>query len=181
MIIKFRTEKADWYFIISATLVWISALVVTAWDFIQFQKAVYHVDLKNLIGLISILIGAIIRKKAKKTLGKYFSAGLRILEDHKLVTHGIYRYVRHSAYLGVLPVWLGVPLLFFSLYGFLIMLLLVPCYLYKIRLEEEMLIKKFGKKYLEYMKRTKKLILSSTKILNNSLIVYLTKFTFIYP
>jgi len=53
----FRTEKADWYFIISATLVWGSALVVTAWDFIQFQKMIYHFDLLNLIGLISILIG----------------------------------------------------------------------------------------------------------------------------
>jgi len=38
MIIMFRTVTADWYFIISATLVCISALVVTAWYFIQFHK-----------------------------------------------------------------------------------------------------------------------------------------------
>jgi len=91
-------------------------------------------------------------------LGKYFSAGLRISEYHKLVTQGIYRHVRHPAYLGVLLVWLGVPLLFSSLYGFLAMLLLIPCYLYRIRIEEKMVIEKFGKEYLEYMKRTKKLI-----------------------
>ncbi len=38
MIIMFRTVKADWYFIISATLVCISTLVVTTWYFIQFFR-----------------------------------------------------------------------------------------------------------------------------------------------
>ena len=154
----FKTRRADWYFIIPATLVWISALSVTAWDFIQIQQAIYRFEFINLVGLGSMLLGITIRLWAKKTLGKHFSAGLRTLEKHELVTHSIYKHVRHPAYTGNFLFWFGTPLLFSSWYGFLIMPLLIPFFLYRIKIEESMLIEKFGSKYLEYMKRTKKLL-----------------------
>jgi len=56
-----------------------------------------------------------------------------------------------------LPYSLGIPLLFPSLYGFLMILLLTPCILYRMKIEEQMLIRKFGEEYLKYMKRTKRL------------------------
>jgi protein-S-isoprenylcysteine O-methyltransferase Ste14 len=34
----------------------------------------------------------------------------------------------------------------------------VPCVLYRIRLEEELLIREFGEEYIEYRKHTKKLV-----------------------
>ncbi|MFQ6129452.1 MAG: methyltransferase family protein [Candidatus Hadarchaeaceae archaeon] len=153
-----KTKKSDLYFIILATLFWILALIVTAWDFILFQQAIYRFRFINFVGLSSILVGIAIRRSAKKTLGKYFSIGLKTLKKHELVKHGIYKYVRHPAYTGVLLFWFGVPLLFYSPYGFLVMLLLIPCYLYRIKIEEEMLTKKFGDEYREYVKRTKKLV-----------------------
>lgn len=51
----FETKRADWYFIISASLVWISALIVAAWDFIEVQE-VYHFDLVNIIGFLAFPI-----------------------------------------------------------------------------------------------------------------------------
>jgi protein-S-isoprenylcysteine O-methyltransferase Ste14 len=38
------------------------------------------------------------------------------------------------------------------------MLLLIPCYLYRIKIEEDMLIARFGETYREYMRHTKRLI-----------------------
>jgi len=51
-----------------------------------------------------------------------------------------------------------IPLFFSSIYGFFLMLGLIPCVIYRIKIEEKMLIKKFGTEYMEYAKRTKKLI-----------------------
>lgn len=154
----FQTKRADWYFLIPATLAWIAALLVTAWEFIYTQRAVYRFGFVNVIGLISMLSGIVIRKWAKMNLGRNFSSGLRILNGHRLVTDGIYRYIRHPAYSGNFLFWFGTPLLFSSLYGFLVMLLLVPCFLYRMKIEESMLIERFGDEYLDYMKRTKRLI-----------------------
>jgi protein-S-isoprenylcysteine O-methyltransferase Ste14 len=154
----FRTKKADWYFIIPATLVWASALFVSALNFIRIRHTTHRFGFLNLIGLGSMLVGIAIRLRARMTLGKYFSAGLRTLDKHELVKHGIYSHVRHPAYTGNFLFWFGIPLLFSSLYGFLIMLLLIPCFLYRIKIEESMLIEKFGSEYVEYMKRTKKLL-----------------------
>jgi protein-S-isoprenylcysteine O-methyltransferase Ste14 len=52
----------------------------------------------------------------------------------------------------------GVTLLFSSWYGFLFMLLLIPCFLYRIRIEEEMLVERLGAEYQAYMKVSKKMI-----------------------
>ena len=154
----FNTLKADWYFIIPATLLWLAALIVTAWDFIYLQKSVFRFEFIKLIGVSLILIGLALRAAARKALSHHFSYALRIIDQHELVTTGIYRYIRHPAYSGDLLFHYGVTLLFSSLYGFMIMLLLIPCFLYRIRVEENMLIEQFGQEYLEYMQTTKKLL-----------------------
>jgi protein-S-isoprenylcysteine O-methyltransferase Ste14 len=154
----FSTIKKDWYFLIPAFGVGASALVVTGWDFLQHQKAVYRFEVANLVGACFLLLGATLRVLARKTLGKHFSYALRIINDHTLVKHGIYRYIRHPAYSGYLLFYFGVTLLFSSWYGFLIMLLLIPCFLYRIWIEEEMLVERFGAEYQAYRKVSKKMI-----------------------
>jgi protein-S-isoprenylcysteine O-methyltransferase Ste14 len=154
----FNTKRADWLFILPASFVWICALVVTARDFVRARQSGYRFGLVNLVGLISMLTGVTLRVWARKTLGKEFSLGLRTLGQHRLVKHGIYRHVRHPAYAGNFLFWFGVPLFFSSWRGFLVMLLLIPCFLYRIRIEEHMLIDKFGNEYLDYMRTSRRLI-----------------------
>ncbi len=110
------------------------------------------------VGLVMIVLGVIIRFVAIATLRRNFSSRLRIREGHTLVKNGIYHWVRHPAYLGLMLIFLGVPFLFSSVLGFLVMLLVVPLLLHRIGLEERMLIERFGAEYEEYRKRTKKLI-----------------------
>jgi len=92
------------------------------------------------------------------TLGMYYSYGLRLLRDHRLIKHGIYKYVRHPISLATIIYDLGVPMIFSSLYGFIMMLAFIPLFLYRTRIEEGMLIERFGEEYKEYMRRTKKII-----------------------
>ena len=53
---------------------------------------------------------------------------------------------------------MGVPVYAPSLYGFLILSLLIPIFLFRIKMEEDMLIKHFGDEYQAYRKATKKLV-----------------------
>ena len=45
-------------------------------------------------------IGAIIRLRCYREMGKQFMARVTILKDHKLITTGPYSYVRHPSYTG---------------------------------------------------------------------------------
>jgi protein-S-isoprenylcysteine O-methyltransferase Ste14 len=152
----FKTIKKDWYFILASSLIFFLAVALSIWEFLVVQKANYSII--NVIGLILFLIGLFIRLNGKKTLGKYYSRGLRTLKDHKIVKQGFYKYIRHPIYLASIVYGLGIPLFFSSLYGFLIMLLLIPLIFYRIKIEEEMLLEEFGGEYREYIKQTKKLI-----------------------
>ena len=117
-----------------------------------------RLSLVNVAGLCLFLIGVYIRVVAMRTLGKYFLTDLRTLQNHRLIKHGIYRHIRHPAYLGTLLFTIGIPLIFSSLYGLLLMLTLFPSYLYRIRIEESVLLEELGDEYREYMKKTKRII-----------------------
>lgn len=154
----FQTKREDRPFVILASLVFFSSLFVSLWDFICVQGMIYRFGIINAFGLILFLTGIVIRAIGRITLGKYYSYGLQILPDHELIKHGIYRHIRHPISLATLLYSVGVPLIFSSLYGFFLMLGLIPLILYRIRIEEHMLIQKFGDEYREYMKKTKKII-----------------------
>lgn len=109
-------------------------------------------------GVTMVLSGVIIRFVAIATLKKNFSSRLRIRDDHALIKTGIYRWIRHPAYLGLILVFLGIPVIESSVLGFLVMLLIVPLLIHRISLEESMLIERFGAEYEEYRKNSKKLI-----------------------
>ncbi len=111
-----------------------------------------------IVGLGMILLGGVIRLVAIATLKSNFSGALRIREGHTLVKTGIYKWVRHPAYLGAIVLFLGIPVMLSSLLGFLVMLLLVPYLLHRTKLEEKMLIERFGAEYEDYIKHSKRLI-----------------------
>ncbi len=111
-----------------------------------------------MIGLALFVAGACLRVVANRTLAKSYSYVLGVVKPKELVKRGVYRFVRHPIYLALLLYGFGVPLVFASVYGLIVSLGFVPCVLYRIRLEEELLIREFGDEYTEYKKQTKKLI-----------------------
>jgi len=156
--IKEEARFSDVAVLIAGGIIFFSGVLVAALDFIMIQGMIYRFDLVSLTGLILLLAGSAIRAQARRTLGKYFSPVVRILPEHKLIRYGVYKHIRHPGYLGELLLYFSVPLLFHSLYGFLVMVFLIPLILYRIRVEEHMLIEKFGDEYRDYMRKSKRFI-----------------------
>jgi len=111
------------------------------------------------VALAVMLIGLGLRVWAAVTLGGYYTRTLTTTKDHRVVTTGPYSWVRHPAYLGVVMLWLGFGVLSSSLAVALVFpVMFAAVYLYRISVEERMLVEVFGDTYVQYQRRTYKLI-----------------------
>ena len=154
----FETKEKDWFVLIAALLVWSAALITSFYDFFVLQKAVYHLDAVTLFGWVLLPTGIAIEALARVTLGRYYSYRIRVVSGQPLIQRGIYRHIRHPAYLGTMLGCVATPLVFHSIYGFALMLLLIPCLLYRIPMEEALLAAFFGEDYKAYVAHTWKLV-----------------------
>jgi protein-S-isoprenylcysteine O-methyltransferase Ste14 len=110
-------------------------------------------------GFALIIGGLIYRWVAILQLGKSFTVDVAITDVAELKTDGIYERVRHPSYLGLLLIVVGFSAIMSSYWSFLV--LAVPVFLaiiYRISVEEKLLISEFGDRYLKYKRETKKLI-----------------------
>jgi protein-S-isoprenylcysteine O-methyltransferase Ste14 len=138
-------------------------LAVSVYDFIVLQGLHIQLNPTSLVGAALVILGGSLRSVSKLTLkragfGLVNSARLRVIEKQRLVTDGIYRHIRHPLYLGEIMRNIGFTLVVSSLYGLIPMLLCSAMLLFRIGIEERMLVEEFGVEYEEYMRRTKKLI-----------------------
>lgn len=112
----------------------------------------------NIFGIFIMLLGIAIRGIAAITLGKFYTRTLRKTNNHVLVTNGLYKYVRHPGYLGTILLNIGAGISVGNIISLLIVVVLIlSVYIYRIKVEEEMLIDIFGDEYKTYAKASKKL------------------------
>ena len=110
-------------------------------------------------GILLMLLGVLVRQWAIAVLGRFFSLTVRVATDHRVVTRGPYRLVRHPSYTGVLITFIGLGLAVQSLGGLLVLLgVFSLSYGYRIRVEEKTLLSELGPDYASYMRRTKRLV-----------------------
>jgi protein-S-isoprenylcysteine O-methyltransferase Ste14 len=93
------------------------------------------------------------------SLGRNFSGNLHVLDDHRLVTHGPYRWVRHpmySVFYLLIISWflISANLLIGGLWIGVITLVV----LYRLGREEQVMIETFGDEYRAYIQRTGRLL-----------------------
>ncbi len=111
------------------------------------------------VGVPLLLAGMVIRLVSRLTLGKHFSGHVQTTAGHRLITTGIFRLVRHPAYLGYLCLMLGFPICFGSVVGFACAMLSgIPALLYRVRIEEAALENWFPGEYQRYQATTHRLI-----------------------
>jgi len=91
-------------------------------------------------------------------LGKQYSAEVTIQKDHKLITSGVYKYIRHPRYTGVLFAAIGLSLLFRSWVGLIMVAIILIGLLVRIKDEEAVLQKEFGQEWEQYCKITRRLL-----------------------
>src|SRR5688572_23111065 len=88
-------------------------------------------------------------------LGSNFSGTLHVREEHTLVTHGPYRWVRHPMYSVFYVFMLSILLMTANwLVGGVSLLALTLVMVARLKNEEATMIEKFGDRYREYMRRT---------------------------
>jgi len=111
------------------------------------------------LGLLLILVGMTLRFGAILSLGRLFTVDVTIRENHSIKKDGAYRIVRHPMYFAMLLSFVGFGISLNNWVSlFFITFLILIALLNRIRIEEKLLIKQFGLEYLEYKKRTYRLI-----------------------
>ena len=110
-------------------------------------------------GLAVLLIGAGFNIWAELTLGRFLNWQVQVLPDHNIVDKGPYRLIRHPMYTGQIVSFIGLGLAMQSWAAILVVLVASGIrYGIRIRVEERLLVSKLGNNYVQYMKRTKRLI-----------------------
>ena len=125
-----------------------------------FSFADYPLRLVPLVmGVVCFFLGLWLFHRSHVDLGDNWSITLQVREQHRLVTGGVYRRIRHPMYtalflysigqLLVLPNWVAGPS-YLVTFGIL--------YALRVRAEERMMLEAFGSDYATYMGRTRRLV-----------------------
>jgi protein-S-isoprenylcysteine O-methyltransferase Ste14 len=147
--------------IVLLTIAWIAFFLPLIWIATSvFAFADYPLHWIPLVtGSLCLVFGLWLFYRSHVDLGANWSITLELREKHQLITHGVYRRVRHPMYLAlliysvgqalVLPNWLVGPS-----YGIAMLLLIVL----RLKREERMMLEAFGQEYEAYMATTKRLV-----------------------
>lgn len=143
------------------SLFWYGTMLFSILDAWGLQLTLFAQPLWGLriTGLALAAAGLLLRFIARKDLGKQYSVHVETSNEHQLVTGGIYRSIRHPAYLGLLCLFLGIPLCMGS-WGSLALAAAggIPAVIYRINIEEKSLGEWFGEQYREYQTKSWRLI-----------------------
>jgi protein-S-isoprenylcysteine O-methyltransferase len=135
-------------------LAWLVAflLAVVPWTFFG-NLALFRA------GLAVIVAGLLLRWWSLATLGRLFTVNVAIRHEHRLIDSGPYRYVRHPAYTAIALVYLGTGLCLGNALSLVALVVpLLATLMYRMRVEEDVLVSGLGPVYRDYMTRTKRLI-----------------------
>lgn len=109
-------------------------------------------------GLVLFGLGCSLIFWSGVALGRMYSAEVTIQKNHQLITTGLYRYIRHPRYLGVIFFAIGLSLLFRSWISLAVSVPLLFVLLARIRDEEALMYKEFGQEWETYCKQSWRLI-----------------------
>ena len=119
-----------------------------------FDKLIYPY-----LGNLIMIIGLITRITATRTLKQYYTRTLKIQPDQKVIDFGLYKYIRHPGYLGLIMIWIGASVASNNWLIFVFVTLSsILAYHYRMESDEQMLISAFGDSYNNYKKRTWRLV-----------------------
>lgn len=141
---------------------WVSMLVlpglhaVSGWlSFADYPTSWGGSVVLGLAGVVCLAAAVEVFRRSHRALGANWSGTLEIYESHALVTHGVYRFVRHPMYSSqllyalaqalLIQNWIAGPAGFACFLGF---------YLLRVPREEQMMLDHFRERYAAYRART---------------------------
>lgn len=145
--------------------IWLLGISISIGYWLSFIMAstkmgrIYHWNTFFAIGSVFAIIGLIIRVTSILTLKQQFTYTVTKIDNHELVETGLYKSIRHPGYLGQLIIFLGISTALSNWLSILFMIIPVFLgYLNRIKVEEKFMIEEMGQKYIDYQKRTNRLI-----------------------
>jgi protein-S-isoprenylcysteine O-methyltransferase Ste14 len=112
----------------------------------------------GITGIILNVLGVTEAIWVRICLGSNWRSYVTYKENQELITSGPYRFVRHPIYAGLMLMFLVTILYYGTLFLSIIFIAAAVNFIYRTKQEEKLMIRLFGEKYLDYMKRTKSLI-----------------------
>jgi protein-S-isoprenylcysteine O-methyltransferase Ste14 len=106
------------------------------------------------LGLFLYGLGLALMAWSRAALGRMYSGEITIQQSHQLITTGLYHYIRHPLYLGITCSVFGLSFLFRSWIGLTAMIPILVGLLIRIKDEEAMLQKEFGREWETYCKQS---------------------------
>jgi len=117
----------------------------------------------GMVGVIAtfliLIIGITIRWWSIYTLGVFFTVNVAAHDDHRLITAGPYKRIRHPSYTGLLLEVLALAISFQHFLSLLIIMIpTITALIYRITIEERVLAKTLGDDYRLYHQKTYSLV-----------------------
>ncbi len=111
-------------------------------------------------GFVIAFTGVVISVMGRRELGVNWAHGgeYQVKNNQALVTTGIYQYIRHPIYLGVMLAYGGGQIVAGSYLSIVFLILFTYSSIVQAQKEERLLLQHFGQKYEDYMRQTKMLI-----------------------
>jgi len=147
--------------IVLLSLMWIAFFVPLIWIAVPaFSFAEYRLGAGPLVaGIVCFAAGLWLFFRSHADLGTNWSITLEVRDQHQLITHGVYRRIRHPMYTAfflysigqalVIPNWVVGP-------SYLVpFTILFAC---RVGSEERMMVEQFGDEYTAYVTRSKRLV-----------------------
>jgi protein-S-isoprenylcysteine O-methyltransferase Ste14 len=153
-----KSDKGSEFVVIMAAnfsliIAFVSAVVFPGCSIVSYWKPLF------VAGIVTWVGGTIFRWYSIRTLGRFFTYDVAVANDQPVVEQGPYRWLRHPSYLGSLLAMIGYGMTLTNWLSIVLPpLFLGGAYAYRIRIEEEALLKGLGSPYYQYMKRTWRLI-----------------------
>lgn len=105
-------------------------------------------------GMLVTALGVGIGVWARLSLGTNWSSMVTLKKGHELVRTGLYRWIRHPIYTGILLAFLGTELIQGHVRGLLGFVILWLSFYFKARREENFLRQEFGEGFEEHARHT---------------------------
>ena len=147
--------------IVLLTIAWVAFFLPLIWiatPVFAFADYPLH-PIPLLTGAVCLALGLWLFHRSHADLGTNWSITLEVRDQHRLITQGVYRRIRHPmssalvlyavAHALVIPNWVAGPS---NLVAFAVLFAL------RVRAEEKMMVEQFGDEYAAYMARTKRLV-----------------------
>lgn len=147
------TERTSFFFVATTMIVVFTGSIISS-----MILDVRPTITQRSIGLFLYIAGVSLRFWGIFHLRHQFTRHVVVRPTDKLVSSGPYRYLRHPLYTGLLWITFGFSLYFihwvFALVG---TALTATALLWRIRIEEQMLVRHFGQVYVSWSKSRKRL------------------------